>query len=127
MMILGGTAAAISSALAWFAPSLNWFYPIFILSGFANVSIWTNAMTMSTSFSSEADRPMYIGIAQTIVAPSAIIAPLIGGWIADTAGFVTTFSTSTILSIIMILILVFMLKDPHNINHQIPQPTLESI
>jgi len=127
MLILGGVAATVSSALAWFAPSLGWFYPIFILTGFANVSMWTNSMTMSTSFSSEAERPMYIGLAQTIVAPAAIIAPIIGGWIADSAGFLPTFFISTILSIIMILILIFLLKDPHNFKQQISQPAAENI
>ena len=127
MLILGAVAAAVSSVLAWFAPSINWFFPIFILMGFANVSIWTNGMTMSTSFSSEAERPMYIGIAQTIVAPATIIAPIIGGWIADTAGFIPTFSISAVLSVIMILILIFMLRDPHKSIQQAPQPAVENI
>src|SRR5688572_13745629 len=59
MLILGAGAATLSSLLAWFASSLNWFIPIFILSGFANVSIWTNGMTMATTFSGEVECPFY--------------------------------------------------------------------
>jgi len=112
MLILGAVAAALSSLLAWFASSLTWFFPIFILSGFANVSIWTNGMTMATTFSDENERPFYIGLAQTLTAPATIIAPLIGGWIADTKGFQPTFAISTILSIVMMMIFLFIVKDP---------------
>ena len=112
MLIIGAAAANLSSLLAWFAPSLAWFFPVFVLSGFANVSIWTNGMTMTVDFSDEKERPFYIGLAQTLTAPATIIAPLIGGWIADTQGFVSTFALSTILSIVMMAILVFLVRDP---------------
>jgi MFS family permease len=112
MLIFGGVAAGLSSLLAWFAPSLAWFFPIFILSGFANVSIWTNGMTMATTFSDEAERPFYIGLAQTLTAPATMIAPILGGWIADTRGFGITFALSTILSIVMTGILIFIIKEP---------------
>ncbi len=112
MLILGAVAAMLSSLLAWFATSINWFFPIFILSGLANVSIWTNGMTMATTFSSENERPFYIGLAQTLTAPATIIAPLLGGWVADSFGFAPTFSISTILSIVMMAILWFIVKDP---------------
>ena len=112
LLIIGAAAATLSSLLAWAAPSLAWFFPIFVLSGFANVSIWTNGMTMTVDFSGENERPFYIGLAQTLTAPATIIAPLIGGWIADTQGFVLTFALSTILSIVMMAILFFLVKEP---------------
>jgi MFS family permease len=112
MLIIGAACATLSSLLAWLAPSLIWFFPIFVLSGFANVSIWTNGMTMTVDFSGESERPFYIGLAQTLTAPATIIAPLIGGRIADTQGFVSTFAWSTVLSIAMLSILVFLVKEP---------------
>jgi len=112
MLIIGAAAATVSSFLAWAAPSLAWFFPIFVLSGFTNVSIWTNGMTMTVDFSGESERPFYIGLAQTLTAPATIIAPLIGGWIADARGFTWTFALSTVLSIIMMAILFFLVKDP---------------
>ncbi|NTU55301.1 MAG: MFS transporter [Anaerolineales bacterium] len=125
MLIVGAGAATLSSFLAWAAPSLTWFFPIFVLSGFANVSIWMNGMTMATTFSNEKERPFYIGLAQTLTAPATMIAPLIGGWIADTQGFVITFALSAILSIVMMGILVFIIKEPQNFNKTIPLPVEE--
>ncbi len=112
MLIVGAASALFSSLLAWFAPSLAWFFPIFVLTGFTNVSIWTNGMTMSVDFSGEAERPFYIGLAQSLTAPATIIAPLIGGWIADTKGFTFTFAASCVLSVVMMSILVFLVKEP---------------
>jgi MFS family permease len=125
MLILGAVAAALSSFLAWMAPSLAWFFPIFILSGFANVSIWMNGMTMATTFSGETDRPFYIGLAQTLTAPATMIAPIIGGWIADTQGFELTFMLSMILSIVMLGILAFIIKDPRKFHRSDPLPAEE--
>ena len=115
MLVIGAASATFSSLLAWLAPSLAWFFPIFVLSGFANVSIWTNGMTMTVDFSDEKERPFYIGLAQTLTAPATIIAPLIGGWIADTQGFVLTFALSMILSIVMMAILIFLVKEPRKL------------
>jgi len=128
MLILGAAAAMLSSLLAAFAPSLTWFFPIFILSGFTNVSIWTNGMTMATTFSGESERPFYIGLAQTLTAPATIIAPLLGGWIADTKGFVPTFAISAILSVVMMGILLFIVKNPHKSQSEIiPLPSKENL
>lgn len=125
MLIVGAAAATLSSFLAWMAPSLAWFFPIFILSGFANVSIWTNGMTMATTFSDEKERPFYIGLAQTLTAPATMIAPLLGGWIADTQGFGVTFAFSAVLSLVMMSILVFIIKEPRKFHHPTPLPAGE--
>ena len=115
MVIIGAGTATLSSLLAWLAPSLAWFFPIFVLTGFSNVSIWTNGMTMTVDFSDEEERPFYIGLAQTLTAPATIIAPLIGGRIADTQGFVSTFAWSAILSVVVLIILIFFVKEPRHV------------
>lgn len=112
MLILGAFSALASSALAWFAPSIIWFYPIFILTGLANVSIWTIGMTMTVDFGNESERPIYIGLSQTLTAPATIIAPILGGFIVDSSGFNPIFIISVVLSAIMISILVFLVKEP---------------
>ncbi|MCA2000713.1 MAG: MFS transporter [Chloroflexi bacterium] len=112
MLIIGAAAAFFASALAWGATSLAWFYPIFILEGVANVAIWTNSISMTVDFGGEADRPIYIGLSQTLTAPAAIIAPLIGGWIVDAAGFAPTFAVSAILALGTFGVLTFLVKEP---------------
>lgn len=112
MLVLGAVAAFASSLLAWNAPSLAWFYPIFALAGLAYVAIWTNSLSMTVDFGSEADRPMYIGLSQTLTAPATILAPILGGWIADLAGFQLTFMISAALSVALCGVLIMLVKDP---------------
>lgn len=112
MFIVGMISVVISSLLAWAAPSLNWLYPVFIITALANVAYWTIGMVLTVEFGSEAERPIYIGISNTLVAPFTIIAPVLGGWIADSFGYQTTFMASAIGGVIVTLMMIFLVKDP---------------
>jgi len=118
MLIAGALAVALSSITAWAAPSIGWLYLVFVLSGLANVSYWTTGMAMTVQFGSEAERPIYIGLSNTLVAPATIIAPILGGWIADVAGYQTTFILSAIGGLLTALILIFLVKNP-SINYHL--------
>ncbi|MBM3125328.1 MAG: MFS transporter [Chloroflexi bacterium] len=115
MLLVGALAAVLSSLLAWQAMSLAWFYPVFILAGLTNVAIWTIGMAMTVEFGSEVERPIYIGLSQTLTAPATIAAPLLGGWIADSVGFIPTFSISTAFAVLTISILIFFVRDPRSL------------
>jgi MFS family permease len=112
MLIAGSVAVTLSSLMAWGASSINWLYPVFILSGLANVAYWTIGMAITVEFGSEETRPTYIGLSNTLVAPFSIIAPLIGGWIAETAGFQTTFMVSAVGGLVIAVLLFWLVRDP---------------
>lgn len=112
MLILGLVAVSLSSGLAWMAPSLIWFFLVFILAGVANVSIWTIGMAMTVEFGTETERPVYIGLSNTLVAPVTILAPILGGWIADTMGFKTTFAISVFAGLLTAFVLWWFVKEP---------------
>jgi MFS family permease len=113
MLIAGTLAAALSSFAAWAAPSTAWLYLVFVLSGLANVAYWTIGMAMTVQFGVESERPVYIGLSNTLIAPATIFAPLIGGWIADVAGYKTTFALSVLGGLLTTALLLFFVKDPH--------------
>jgi MFS family permease len=113
VMIAGAIGAALSAILAWKATSANWFFIIFLLESVAIVAIWTIPIALGVSFAkNEEERPIYIGLANTIPAPAAILAPILGGWIADTRGFDLTFILSTLCALLMTASLWFFVKDP---------------
>jgi MFS family permease len=112
MLIAGSFAITLSSLIAWSAPSLNWMYLVFILSGLANVAYWTIGMAITTEFGTEETRPTYIGLSNTLVAPFTIIAPLLGGSIADSAGFQTTFMISAFGGLVIAGLLFWLVRDP---------------
>jgi len=112
MLILGAVAAVLSSILAWFASSIPWLYPVFILSGFANVAIWTIGITFTVGFGTETERPTYIGLSNTLITPATILAPILGGWMVDSFGFEPTFAISAVIGILTAGILITLVKDP---------------
>jgi MFS family permease len=112
MLVAGAVAVTASSLIAWGAPSIAWMYPAFILSGLASVAYWTIGMAITVEFGNEETRPTYIGLSNTLVAPATIIAPLIGGWIADAAGFQTTFMVSAVGGVIIAILLLWLVRDP---------------
>ena len=112
MLATGAISASLSALLAVAAPSLSWFYFVFILIGVSNVATWTIAMSITMEFGSDAERPAYIGLANTLIAPGAIVAPLFGGWLADLAGFKTTFGVSAIFGLATALIFLLVMRDP---------------
>jgi MFS family permease len=127
MLIAGALAMAASAALAWWAPSLGWFYPVQALAGLANVSMWTISMAMTVDFGAEGERPVYIGLSNTLTAPATIIAPIVGGWLADSVDFEATFALSAILGLVTAMVLFFLVKDPRRgfLHVRQPLPHLE--
>ena len=111
MFALGILLAGAAAAVALFAPSLSWFYVVFALAGFANASLWTTAMAMTVEFGTEEERPYYIGLANTLIAPATIIAPLLGGAIADGISYQATFALAAISALVTVL-LVTTMRDP---------------
>ncbi len=111
---IGALAAALSALAAWLAPSLNWFYLVYILAGIANVAIWTIGMVMTLEFGKENERPAYIGLSNTLVAPVTILAPIFGGWLADATGYGYTFLVTAMFGLVTALVLHFMVRDPRH-------------
>jgi MFS family permease len=113
---IGILCAVASATLAWWAPNANWFYLVFILTGLANAALWTIPMVMTIEFCQESERPAYIGMANTLIAPFTFLAPLFGGWLADIAGFPATFLASAIFGSVTAIVLHLAVSDPrHNL------------
>jgi MFS family permease len=109
----GALAAVGSTALAVWAPCAEWFYLVFTLAGVSNVAAWTITMTMTIDFAGDpTERPAYVGLANTLVAPFAILAPLLGGWLADTTGYASAFIASTLGGLLAWLVLRALVRDP---------------
>jgi MFS family permease len=112
VIFCGIMASVLSAFLAYLAPAANWFFPVVILIGIANVAIWTINMAMIQQFGAEDQRPAYIGLANTLVAPFTILAPFIGGWLAELRGYPSAFLVSAIFGLITAALLLWKVKDP---------------
>ena len=111
VLALGMVAAAVSAGIIIWAPSLGWFYLAFALEGIAIVGVWTIALAMIQELGQPHEKPSYIGLANTLIAPTAFIIPLLAGWLADSVGYQATFMVTAIGATATVFVLSFRLKD----------------
>ena len=112
VMLSGLLAASLSGLLAWYAPHPNWFYLVFFLAGIANVAVWTIGLAMILEFGTEPERPAYIGLANTLIAPATILAPLLGGVLAESGGYPAAFIASSVGGLFSAFLLFKLVRDP---------------
>jgi len=119
VLVIGSLSSAASALLALVIKDANLFVIPFILFGIAATAFWTIGITISLEFGEEIQRPTYVGMANTLISPATILAPLIGGILADSLGYPVTFITSAILALISTVILVVLVKDPRGQSHHL--------
>ena len=51
-------------------------------------------------------------MSNTLIAPSTMLAPLLGGFLADSFGYPVTFITSAVFGLIAVVTLMLMVNDP---------------
>jgi MFS family permease len=110
-----GIVATIASVfLAMGVQSVAGFFPIFILAGIANVAAWTVPLSMTLEFGTESQRPAYIGLSNTLIAPATFIAPILAGLLIDKVSYELAFLVSGAAGILTLLVLLIGVKDPRH-------------
>jgi Arabinose efflux permease len=112
ILVFGGLCTMLSVVLALYIHNNVWFALPFVLYGIANTAYWTIGITMTLKFGSEQEKPTYVGMTNTFTAPATILAPILGGLIADRYGYSTTFYVSAISSLVALLLLIVLVHDP---------------
>jgi MFS family permease len=111
---IGIVATIASVLLAVGVQGVAWFIPIFLLAGIANIAAWTIPLSMTLEFGTETQRPAYIGLANTLVAPATFIAPILAGFMIDNVSYDLAFIASAGAGILTFLVLVLGVKDPRS-------------
>lgn len=112
VLVFGNLATVMSIVIALTAPDASWFYPVFGLTGLVNATRWSAIMSITVQFGSVAERPIYIGMANTLIAPVTVFAPIIGGWLVDAVSFDLTFSIFALAGILAMAVYAILMEDP---------------
>ena len=112
MLVFGNLLTVLSIVIALAAPDVSWFYPVFAMTGIVNSTQWSTIMSITVQFCSVAERPIYIGMANTLIAPVTVFAPIIGGWLVDAVSFELTFSIFALAGMLSMLVYIAMMDDP---------------
>jgi MFS family permease len=116
VLVLGGIAGVASSLFAIVVKNPNIFAIVFVLFGISATAFWTIGLTISLEFGEESQRPTYVGMVNTLNSPGTIIAPLLGGLLADSFGYFTTFAASAVFGLIAVITLIKSVNDPQKGN-----------
>jgi MFS family permease len=111
---IGIIATIASLLLAVVVQGIAWFIPIFILAGIANIAAWTVPLSMTLEFGTESQRPAYIGLANTLVAPATFIAPILAGILIDNVSYDLAFVASAGAGVLTFIVLMLGVKDPRS-------------
>jgi MFS family permease len=98
--------------LAIIAPNPWWFFPIFFLSGSVSAGTFISGISIVYEFTDAENRPTYIGLANTIPGIVVSVAPLIGGWLAQTMSYRSMFILSAIIGAVSWALLRFAVREP---------------
>lgn len=110
--IAGALFMTVSAGLALAAPEPAWFYAIYALAGVANAVFWTATMSIIVEFGTLAERPYYIGLTNTLIAPATLLAPIIGGWLVDAVSFEVMFAAAAAAGALTVAVLAGLMRDP---------------
>jgi len=103
---------ALSMVLAALAPSLPLFLLAFAIRAGSDAAFMSSGMTIIFEFCDPEDRPMYIGLGNTLTAPPLLVVPLIGGAVAAAFGYVGVFWASAALSLLSVVAWERLVRDP---------------
>jgi len=89
--------AAISVLLA---PGIGWLALTFALVGFSTAGALVSGLNIILEFCQPEDRPTYIGLTNTLMAPATTIAPIIGGALVSLFGYQPMFAIALTLAVV---------------------------
>lgn len=115
VLAFGNLSMVLAIIVAIVAPDVSWFYLVFGLTGIVNSTQWSTIMSITAQFGTVAERPFYIGMSNTLIAPVTVFAPIIGGLLADWVGFTFTFGIFVIAGLLSFIILTVVMSEPATI------------
>lgn len=112
--ILAG--AAVTTGLAAISvlviPSGAWLALTFALVGAATAGALVSGLNIILEFCAAEDRPTYIGLTNTLMAPATALAPLIGAGLATVIGYRGMFVAAVVIALVGGVLLGFWVREP---------------
>ena len=110
VMVSGALAHVGALSLALVATSSQGLYPVFALASAASAAIILASLTLPMVIGPEEERPLYIGLTNTLRAPVSVAASLLGGWLAQTFDYSVMFVGAAGLGLVGVALLVWVVR-----------------
>ncbi|HSD84293.1 MAG TPA: MFS transporter, partial [Anaerolineae bacterium] len=90
-------------------------YVVFALMGFSNAGGVVSDFNLALEFGPETERPTYVGLTRTSTGPALLIAPILGGIIAQSVGYPQMFMTSLLFAAGGLYLLKQRVREPRHL------------
>ena len=108
----GALALGLAAGIACLAPTWPWLVVAFgLLGGFLSADT-TSFLTIIPEFCPDEDRPTYIGLTNTLLAPVTALAPLLGGWLVAWLGYTPMFALAALVACLGAGLLAGLVHEP---------------
>jgi MFS family permease len=112
VLVSGALGMALTAAVAWWTHSFAWLVATFVLYGISLSASFVSRMTIILEFCEPEDRPTYIGLSSTLLAPTRALGPVLGGWLATLVDYRGMFLVALALSLVGGLMLLGWVQEP---------------
>jgi len=99
-------------------PLVMYEFSIFLL-GMGMSAGMVSRLTIVMEYAPPDLQPTYAGLANTISAPVALLAPLLGGWLAERYSLQTAFAGGLLAYLMALALLIFLVRDPRQIHRNL--------
>lgn len=115
VIMIGVAATLTANAVALAGPSLPLFSVVFALSGVHVAAINVSSLNVLLEFApGMEERPTYVGLGTTSLAPLAFAAPLLAGLMVDALGFESVFGVAALFGLVGLSLLLTRVRDPRH-------------
>jgi MFS family permease len=97
---------------AWLAPTQWWLLGTFVLLGVYQAAEGVSSFNIIVEFAPPANRPTYIGLTNSLLAPMLTLGPLIGGWLATVLGYSGLFGAAVTIAVFGGLLMTLWVREP---------------
>jgi MFS family permease len=112
VLVGGALALACAAVTVWLAPAWPWLVAAFALLGAFLSADTASFLNIILEFCADEDRPTYIGLTNTLMAPITALAPLVGGWLVAQLGYPPMFALAALLATLGAMLLAGWVREP---------------
>lgn len=113
LVLCGGQLSmGLAAVMALWLPTVEWLPVLFAIVGAATTADMVSGSNIVIEFCAAEDRPTYIGLTNTLLAPVRMLAPLLAGWLAGSLGYPAMFGTVVAVCACGALALALWVREP---------------